>query len=321
MVEPLSARESGIEAIAPMDAEFGRAQWVFGISTYAFATSAHIICSYTQNGVWNLARIDIESGAFDAIPTHYTDITQVSALGDQAVFLGGSPSEPQCVVRLDLQTLQTEVLRRSTGSSDELQSLEPYLSVAEPIRFPTAEGRTAYGFYYKPRNADFAAPEDDRAPLLVKAHGGPTSTASSTLSLPTQFWTSRGIAVLDVNYGGSTGYGREYRMRLERKWGIVDVEDCSNGARYLVNRGVVRSGTNGDQRRKRSRGYTVASGPNYLKTDCRHSRARRQLFRNQRSRTCWLRETHKLRSRYLDWLVRPFTRESRQTYMLNAFRR
>ena len=112
-----------------------------------------------------------------------------------------------------------------------------YLSTPRAVEFPTEGGLTAHAFYYPPRNPDFVAPEGELPPLLVKCHGGPTAASSSMLRLDTQYWTSRGIAVLDVNYGGSTGYGREYRQRLNGEWGVVDVDDCVNGAQYLIERG------------------------------------------------------------------------------------
>src|SRR6185295_3004869 len=114
-----------------------------------------------------------------------------------------------------------------------------YISEPQPIEFPTENGLTAHGFYYPPRNKDFAAPPNERPLLLVKSHGGPTSATIGSLILSIQYWTSRGIAVLDVNYGGSSGYGRAYRERLNGTWGIVDVDDCANGARYLAERGEV----------------------------------------------------------------------------------
>jgi dipeptidyl aminopeptidase/acylaminoacyl peptidase len=128
-----------------------------------------------------------------------------------------------------------QVLRQSSKASVDAG----YLSIAEPIEFPTEHGLTAYGFFYRPKNRDYAAPRGELPPLLVESHGGPTGMTYSELNLEIQYWTSRGIAVLDVNYGGSTGYGRAYRQRLEGQWGIVDVDDCVNGARYLLERGLV----------------------------------------------------------------------------------
>ena len=147
------------------------------------------------------------------------------------MFLGGSPSQAPALIDLNLSTGTHRVIRRSSVLRDEVR---PYVSFPEPIAFPTEGGETAHAFFYAPFSAEFTAPEGEKAPVLVKSHGGPTSSASSTLSLEVQYWTSRGVGVLDVNYRGSTGYGRPYRLRLERQWGIVDVEDCVHGARHLV---------------------------------------------------------------------------------------
>src|SRR5262249_26980510 len=147
---------------------------------------------------------------------------------------------PTSIVMLDLQTRQHRILKQATDLLDRTDlSIASYLSKVEPVEFPTTGGNTAFGLFYQPRNPDYTGGADDLPPLLVKCHGGPTSAASSTLNLGIQFWTSRGIAVLDVNYGGSTGFGREYRDRLKLSWGIVDVDDCVNGAKYLTQRELV----------------------------------------------------------------------------------
>src|SRR5262249_47281328 len=138
------------------------------------------------------------------------------------------------VVQLKLSTLETEVLRRSSDIG-----VDPgYLSVPQAIEFPTENGLTAHAFYYPPRNRDFTGPPGDRPPLIVRSHGGPTAATTAQLRLEYQYWTSRGVALVDVNYGGSTGYGRAYRERLSGRWGIVDRDDCANAARYLVERGL-----------------------------------------------------------------------------------
>lgn len=293
---------AGIEAVVPREAEFGQPQWVFGLSTYAFASQNRLLCTYAQGGIWHLAQIDLATGTFQPISTPYTDISQVRANGGQAVFLGGSPSETRSVVWLDLETLQMQVLRRSAGGTEEFEGLRPYLSSPESIAFPTAGGRTAYGLYYEPHNPDFVAPEGERAPLLVKAHGGPTSAASSMLSLPIQFWTSRGIGVLEVNYGGSSGYGRDYRLRLQGQWGIVDVQDCVQGARYLVERGdadpdrmAISGGSAG--------GYTVLRALTPEGEPTFRAGASHYGVSNLEALA---RDTHKFESRYLDGLVGPY---------------
>jgi dipeptidyl aminopeptidase/acylaminoacyl peptidase len=303
----------GIEPLAPLDAEFGVPQWNFGMSTYAFESERRIVCAYTRDGIWYLAQIDVATKAFQPIPTSYTEISQVRATAGRAVFIGGSPTEARCVVQLDLDTQQTQVLRRSVGGAPEFEALRPYLSEPEPISFPTAGGLTAHGLYYPPHNPDFTPPMGERQPLLVKVHGGPTSAASSTLSLPTQYWTSRGIGVLDVNYGGSTGYGRAYRMRLEGRWGIVDVQDCIYGARYLVERGCVdpnRMAISGGS----AGGYTVlcALSPEGAPT----FRAGASYF-GVSDLEALAKDTHKFESRYLDGLVGPYPAE-RATYIARS---
>jgi dipeptidyl aminopeptidase/acylaminoacyl peptidase len=203
---------------------------------------------------------------------------------------------PFALVRLNPRTLESAVLR----SSSDIELDPGYISVARAIEFPTEGGKKAHAFYYPPTNRDFTAPEGELPPLLVLSHGGPTSATSNAFSLSIQYWTSRGIGVLDVNYGGSTGYGREYRQRLNGEWGIVDVDDCVNGARYLVERGevdgerlAIRGGSAG--------GYTTLNALTF-----------RDTFKAGASYygICDLeamaRDTHKFESRYLDTMVGPF---------------
>jgi dipeptidyl aminopeptidase/acylaminoacyl peptidase len=178
-----------------------------------------------------------------------------------------------------------------------------YLTKVEALEFPTTDGRTAFGLFYPPHNPDYAAPEGERPPLLVKCHGGPTSAASSALSLSTQYWTSRGIAVLDVNYGGSTGFGRAYRDRLRGTWGIVDVDDCSNGAKFLIDRGlvdgervVISGGSAG--------GYTTLAA--LIASDVFSGGA---SYYGVSDIAALARDTHKFESRYLDWLIGPWPDE------------
>jgi dipeptidyl aminopeptidase/acylaminoacyl peptidase len=218
-----------------MEAEFGAPQWVFRMSTYAFETEQRIICAYNERGAWRLARLDAGTGKLDRIETPYTQISGLRAASGRVVFCGGSPVAPTSVVSLDSRTGRIDVLRRSSNTEVD----EGYLSAPEAVEFPTGQGLTAHGFFYAPKNREYAAPAGERPPLIVISHGGPTSAASTSLSLNIQYWTSRGIAVLDVNYGGSTGYGRAYRERLNGQWGVVDVEDCVNGARHLVEQGRV----------------------------------------------------------------------------------
>jgi len=230
-------RESRVEPLCPMNAEFGFPQWGFGMSSYDFASTNLIVCTYIQNGFSKLALLDTRTGELETIETSYSRIEGIRATPDYAVFTAASPAEATSVVKFDLAARQFETLRRS----NDLAIDSGYLSAPQAIEFPTANRLTAHAFFYPPTNRDFAAPEGDRPPLLVMSHGGPTAATSPTLRPGIQYWTSRGIAVLDVNYGGSTGYGRAYRERLNGNWGIVDVDDCVNGAKYLADQMLVDS--------------------------------------------------------------------------------
>jgi dipeptidyl aminopeptidase/acylaminoacyl peptidase len=210
-------------------------------------------------------------------------------------------------VQLDLATRQLEVLRRSSAMTIDAR----YLSKPLAIEFPTEHGVTAHAFFYAPKNDDYVGPPGQRPPLVVMSHGGPTAATSGTLNPVIQHWTSRGIAVMDVNYGGSTGYGRAYRQRLEGQWGIVDVNDCVNGARFLVERGEV----DGDRlaiRGGSAGGYTTLCALTF-----------RDVFRAGASYCgvsdleALVKDTHKFESRYLDRLIGPYP-ESRDLYLERA---
>ena len=289
-------RDGQFEYLAPMAAEFGVPQWVFGMTTYAYRTADSIICTYTEDGIWHLASLDLNvPGSLKEIPTPYKSIGSIRIAGDRVVLGGGSPTASSELALLDLNTGTLTTLRRANNVTIDAS----YLSVAQPIAFPTENGLTAHAFFYPPRNPDFVAPEGEKPPLLVMSHGGPTSATSSTLDMEIQYWTTRGIGVLDVNYGGSTGYGREYRQRLNGQWGVVDVDDCINGAKYLVARGqadgerlLITGGSAG--------GYTTLAALTF-----------RKVFRAGASHygisdQVALLDSHKFESRYNDSLIGPY---------------
>lgn len=296
-------RDGRVESLCAMEADFGRPQWIFGMSTYAFASSDCIICTYSQQGSWHLASLDTKRRKLEPIETPYTELSSLRIAAGKAVFVAGSPTESTSVVQMDLATRRPEVLRRSSHVA-----IDPgYLSMPQAIEFPTEEGLTAHAFFYPPRNRDYVAPSSERPPLLVISHGGPTSATVSTLSLGIQYWTSRGFAVLDVNYGGSSGYGRAYRERLNDQWGVVDVDDCVNGARHLVERGLV------DGKRLAIRGGSAGG----YTTLC--ALAFRKVFTAGASHfglsdlEAALKETHKFESRYSFRLIGPYP-ERRDLY-------
>jgi dipeptidyl aminopeptidase/acylaminoacyl peptidase len=286
----------GIEALYPMEAEFGKPQWVFGRSTYAFESPTQIICTYSQRGISHLARLDTEKKRLEEIETLYTHIDGLRTSAGKVLFIGGSPTQKLSVVLLDLENHQEEVLRYSSESKIDPQ----YTSIPQEVEIPTSDNRTAYGFFYAPHNKDFEAPKDEKPLLLVMSHGGPTGATTPIYNSEIQYYTSRGIAVLDVNYGGSTGYGRTYRQRLNGQWGVVDVDDCTNGALFLAERGEV------DKKRLMitggsAGGYTTLCALTF-----------RDVFKAGASHfgigdlETFVGDTHKFESRYLDSLVGPY---------------
>ncbi|MDJ0889995.1 MAG: S9 family peptidase [Gammaproteobacteria bacterium] len=296
-------RDGRIDAHLSMEAEFGLPQWVFGMSTYALVANGSLVCAYSQNGNRHLARIDSGLTDLQPIETPFTSIESVASGPGGVVFIAGAPTLPEAVFLLDPGTHATQALRESSGVAFDTG----YLSVPEAIAFPTPQGHTAHALFYPPCNRDYAGPADQRPPLIVRSHGGPTAAAPTTMSLAIQYWTSRGFAVVDVNYGGSTGYGRAYRQRLNGKWGVVDVDDCVSAAEYLADAGkadperlAIRGSSAG--------GYTTLAALTFRDV----FRAGASLYGISDLETLTT-DTHKFESRYLDRLVGPLP-EARSVY-------
>ena len=248
-------RDGKILPVLPMNAEFGAPQWVFGTVTYGFLADGRIVARYTQDGAWRLAVIEPQSGKYRDLDLPYTSVANLAVGRERAVAIVGSPTVPESVVEFDPATGNTIVLRVSSPTA-----VDPaYTSIPQAVEFPTTSvGKqgvrwTAHAFYYPPTNRDFRGPVGELPPLLVMIHGGPTSATSGSLRLSIQYWTSRGFAVCDVNYGGSTGYGRAYRNRLRENWGVVDVADATNAAPLSGRPGKGRPHEAADPRRERGR--------------------------------------------------------------------
>jgi dipeptidyl aminopeptidase/acylaminoacyl peptidase len=222
------------------EAEFGYPAWTFGARSFAFLGDGRIACAHDQNGFTSFGILDPETGALEDLDVGLDALAgspYVAAEGSHVVVAAGSPSTPNRLVRIDVATGAVDVLRESTT----LEIDPAYVSAPQPIEFPTEGGLTAHALFYPPTSRDVQAPEGELPPLIVMSHGGPTGSATAIFNLETQFWTSHGFAVVDVNYGGSTGFGRAYRERLNGEWGVVDLRDCVNAARYLVERGEADS--------------------------------------------------------------------------------
>ncbi|MGI9421374.1 MAG: S9 family peptidase [Geminicoccaceae bacterium] len=289
-------RRDGAESLYPLAAEFAVPAWGFGQSTYGFLSEDRILAAWTQKGRWHLGTIDCESGACGKIDLPYTSISSLSVGAGRAVMRVGSADRPAAIIELEPASGRHRVLK----TSGALTISPDLISVPEAITFPTEAGATAHAFYYAPRNPDYKSPEGPRAPLIVKSHGGPTGNTSAQLNLATQFWTSRGFALVDVDYGGSTGYGRAYRERLNGRWGEVDVLDCVNAARHLAEAGKVdpdRLAITGGS----AGGFTTLAALTF-----------HDLFSAGASHygvsdlEALAKETHKFESRYLDNLIGPY---------------
>ena len=289
------------EPLAPVDAEFAMPQWTLGQSTYAFLPDGTIACTHGRGPVWRLGLIRPGAGAVTPLDlpftAYYPPRLRTTASGLIATF-AASATQAAALVTVDPATAAVQVVRRSQDPH-----LDPAdLSVPRPIEFPTEDGQTAHALYYPPSNPGFQAPDGELPPLLVTSHGGPTAQVVDQLSLAVQYFTSRGFAVVDVDYGGSSGYGRAYRQRLRGRWGIVDTQDCINAARHLADQGLadpkrlaIRGGSAG--------GYTTlcaltfhdvfAAGASYFGVADVETLAR---------------DTHKFESRYLDGLIGPYPR-------------
>jgi dipeptidyl aminopeptidase/acylaminoacyl peptidase len=288
------SEDGHIERVCPMEAEFSTPQWVFGLSTYGWLDERTLACVYQSDGFWHLARLATDTGQLVQVPSDLTELGWVFAHGGHAVFVGGSPAKEPALYRFAGE--HVELLHDPGGH----RVSEDSVSLPRPIDFPTSEGAISHGLYYPPTNPSYAPLPEENPPLLVISHGGPTGSTSSALSLAIQFWTSRGFGVLDVNYRGSTGYGRAYRKMLDGNWGLFDVEDCVAGAHALAGQGLV------DGRRMAIRGSS-AGGLTVLCALAFHD-----VFSAGASYygVCDLvalaTDTHKFESRYLDSLIGPY---------------
>jgi dipeptidyl aminopeptidase/acylaminoacyl peptidase len=290
------ARGEGDEPVCRRAAEFGAPQWAFGQRWYDFSGADEMVCLYSEKSGAKLGRIDLDSGRLHQVELFYATLFNLQVSGRKAAMFATSSTLAERVLVIDLDTLAQEVVRVANPAHIE----SGYFSIPKPIEFPTEKGVSAYAFYYPPRNQDYEPPEDEKPPLVVHCHGGPTGSGGPTYPFEYQYWTSRGFALVDVNYGGSTGYGRAYRTRLNGQWGVVDVDDCINAARFLVKQGLadpdrvsITGGSAG--------GYTallsVTKRDFYNAGASHYGIGDLELF---------IKETHKFETHYCDTLIGPY---------------
>lgn len=295
--------DSGNTAITSISSEFGLPQWVFGQTTYAFSDYRTIYCSHITDGIGQLSRLDLDSLKLTTIPLPQNSFAYLCADQDMVCFIAASESSYEQVIKLDVNTLQTEII----ASSSSVDIDEAYISTGKSFSFETRHGDQAYAIFYPPVNKQYQAPSGELPPLIVLSHGGPTGATDASLDLRKQFWTSRGFAIVDVNYSGSTGYGRDYRERLKHNWGIRDVEDVCDAARYFAHKGIV------DKDRliikgSSAGGYTVLAALTFHDIfSCGAS------YYGISDLESLINDTHKFESRYTDQLIGSYP-EYRQRY-------
>ncbi len=288
-----------LKLLFTVESEIGRPLWNFGASTWGFYQDG-ILCTYFSEGKNRLFFYKGEKRT--ALDLPFANFSQLRIQGDTVAFIGGNPLKPTAMVRLQ-QLKKPEILRENSPFVIDIG----YLSQPEHISYESASGRLSHAYYYAPHNQDFVD-EKHLPPLIVRSHGGPTANCGADFNLDIQYWTSRGFAFVDVNYAGSTGYGRAYRKSLENNWGIYDVQDCEYAARFLANKDLVDKNklaiTGGS-----AGGYTTLAALTFTKTfqvgashygvsDCE----------------ALAKDTHKFEARYLDRLIGPYPQE-REIYL------
>ena len=293
----------GAEIVCDMPAEFATPQWVFGMSTYGFLNAQEIFCCFSQHGQWQLGLIDITSKTLTPVPSEFNDIAGIHCHNSHAYFFAASPTQSHGLYDFHDQKIKSLfAISKSRLTPDDI-------APPQAISFTTSDNETAHGFYYAPKNKrapknkHIAAPHNTLPPLLVMCHGGPTGATETSLNLKIQFWTSRGFAVLDVNYRGSTGYGRQYRDRLKSNWGITDVIDVCSGANYLIERGLVDKNKIAI-RGSSAGGYTVLAALTFSDTFTVGA----SLY-GIGDLEALAKDTHKFEARYLDSLVGDYPKE------------
>lgn len=314
--------------LCPVNAEFATPLWTLGMSTYGTVDSTpaihenrySLVTAYSQDGLWHLGQIDLSletppaearetttsasSHALKAVASPYTQISSLTSMGNRAWFIGSSPCLGSELAELNVATGEIDVLRQVSKPDLDAE----HFSKPEELCYPTTDNEFGRGFYYPPHHPRYRPLETESPPLIALCHGGPTGATSTALSYKIQFWTSRGFAVADFNYRGSTGFGRRYRNQLRNQWGCADVEDVITGVKYLCAKGLadpdrllIRGSSAG--------GYTVLAALTFSDI----FRAGASLYGIGDLETL-ARDTHKFEARYLDSLIGPYP-EARQTYI------
>lgn len=288
-----------VECVYEMEAEFSVPQWSFRECNYDFIDNSTVLSIYRQNGLAFLSKIYVNEKSIETLELPYTDFESIQTHGKKACFLASSPTQFPAIIEFDLKNNQGKVIHKANNLDFDAE----YISVGESLTYPVDKKNNAYAFFYRPKNKMYEGEDKEKPPLIVMSHGGPTGESHNGIKMVVQFFTSRGFAVLDVNYGGSSGYGRAYRQRLNKAWGVVDVNDCSKAALYVAGRGwvdgdrlAIRGGSAGGFTTLASLAFTdvfKAGASHYGVSDLE----------------ALAKETHKFESRYLDSLIGVYPEE------------
>lgn len=290
-----------VENVYPMEAEFAIPEWRMGHHFYAFETPNSIIASVNQNGMASLIRITLDTKRVEPIAAKFGEISHVTRNKGQVFFIGAKVTPEKGIYKVKGRGVELVY-------SPELPKLDPrYVAKPEHISFTTDGGEVSHGYFYRPQNPTYVPLNGERPPLITMLHGGPTWKANLSYRADIQFWTSRGFAVLDLNYRGSSGFGRDYRQGLYGRWGIVEVQDVVNAANYLVEKGWV------DPNKLGIRGGS-ASGLTVLLTLAQHDVYTAGVTYAAVSDLDQLNsDTHKFEHGYLEQLIGPYS-DNRSDY-------
>lgn len=298
----LSGEEGALVQLTEEKADLAHPQWLFGGATYAFLDSGAIVCVRCAGGEERLALLRPGGWEPAVLDLPYTSFGYpvLAARGETVAFAAASPESETALVLLDVDDGESEVVR----SSSEAPVDPAYVSRPRAVEFPTGDGEVAHGFFYPPANPEFEAPDGELPPLIVESHGGPTSHATPALSREFLYWTSRGIGVVDVNYRGSSGFGREYRNKLRGTWGVVDTEDCVNAALHLAAEGEA------DGERLAIRGGSAGGYATLCALTFHDAFAAGASYYGVADAEALAGDTHKFESRYLDLLIGPYPEQA-----------
>ena len=290
-------------SVLEMEAEFATPLWQLGMTTFDFIDANTIACVWTDSGLWHSGFINITTGALTIADHQYSSLQAVACHQGSVYMVAGAAALANQIVGIDGSTQVTSVYAPSTLDVDQANIAQP-----ESIWFPSGNNQQVHAFYYPPTSAQWVGQDNEQPLVIAMCHGGPTGATSSALNLKIQYWTNRGFAVVDINYRGSTGFGRTYRKALAGAWGIADVEDTQSAIRYLAEqqkidpeRCLIRGGSAG--------GYTVLSALTFTDT----FKAGASLYGIGDLETLAT-DTHKFESRYLDSLIGPYP-ERRDVYL------